>query len=344
MKIYPLTYIVACLTILFSLTAKLKADEPVVTDNPVTAGETAAADLPEVDEKGSGTDKPVAAKESSAMAPEAQQTEPQPPKPVPPKPVPRTDPRPQPKARPRTSLAPQLEERNWLEATYETLIEERLSIGARITSYSLSETERPPDPNQELTFLGNLNRLHSVSNNRIQPVVTYRICRYLALEYTQDRVSARTQNRDTDGTEGSYDGTVQLSGPIFSAMLRVPIYDRIIPYVGIGYASWSAKYIYEPWWHLGWGSPEQYDKAGRPGTSTGKIRHMYVEDDSATVLTLGLAIKLSRYAELDFMMRRMDLMSKAEFVAELGSEMRPLRSGDFPMKHRAYGAALSVIF
>ncbi len=329
MKTNPLLHrAITCLAILaLGIPTNLRGDEP--------ADEATAETAPAASEKTvSESDVKTPAKEPS---PESA------PAPVPPS-KPKTAVKSLPKPHKKTTVKPLVEERSWLEATYETLIAKRLSVGGRITSYSLKETERPPDPKQELTFIGNLDRLHAVNESRIQPVVAYRLSPYLALEYTQDRVAARTQNRNIGDTEGSYDGTIQLSGPVFSAMLRVPIYDRVIPYVGIGYASWKAKYIYEPWWHLGWGSPEQYDRAGRPGTSTGKIRHMYVEDDSCYVFTLGLAIKLSRYAELDFMMRRMDMTSTADFYAKLGREMRPMREGEFPMKHSAYGAALSVIF
>jgi hypothetical protein len=230
------------------------------------------------------------------------------------------------------------------EKLYDLLIAERLSAGGRITSFRLKETERPHDPEQTLTFLGHLNELQAQQDHSVRPVVQYKLCRYLAIEYTEDEVAARTQNYSDGPNEGPSDGTVSMSGPVYTVTLRLPIKNTVTPFVGFGYAPWTAEFEYAPWWHLGWPSPEAYAAAGSPGTSTGRVRHMVVEDDTSQVLTLGVALKLHRYAELEVMMRKVELTSEANFYAQSGGPRSLVRSGEFPMDHTSYGVALKVVF
>lgn len=244
----------------------------------------------------------------------------------------------------RTAGAEALQPKHWTETLYDLLIAERLSAGGRVTSFRLEETERPADPEQKLTFLGHLNQLHAEQDHAVRPVVQYALCRYLAVEYTDGEVAARTQNYNDGPNEGPSDGTVHMSGPVYTATLRMPIEDTVTPFVGLGYAPWTAEFEYAPWWHLGWSSPEDYAAAGSPGTSTGRVRHMVVDDDTSQVITAGVALKLYRHAELELMMRKLELTSQARFYAQAGGPRSLVRSGEFPMDHTSYGVALKVVF
>lgn len=240
-----------------------------------------------------------------------------------------------------TGLVP---EKGTLESAYDLLVARRLSLGAQTSRFSLRETERPADPNQELTYLGHINRLEAEQDSAPHLVAGYELCPYLSVEYTDDRVAARAYNYDVDGVAGPTDGTVVLSGPIFSVQARLPLYDTVFPFVGYGYAPWSASFEYAPWWHLGWPSPEAYAEAGSPGTRVGHQRIMELDDDTANVLTAGVAVKLHRHAELDFCMRRMDLTAPARFYTQIGQTRTLLRSGEFPMDHTSYSVALKAVF
>lgn len=234
----------------------------------------------------------------------------------------------------------ELEERSF----YSRFVKGRFWVGARISSFKLKETERPNDPAQELTFLGHLTTLFDEQESVPRVTAGFWLCPYIGFEVTHDRVAAETFNSARDGSLGPSDGVVVMSGPIYNAFLQVPLYDRIFPYVGIGYAPWKTKFEHAPWWNLGWGSPESYAMAGDPEKNTGKVREMVVEDDSSRVLTMGVSLRLTEHLNLDFMMRRMDLLSKAEFYTQLGPNRALTRTGEFPLSHKAFGVGLSLVF
>jgi hypothetical protein len=225
---------------------------------------------------------------------------------------------------------------------YSTFIKERLSAGFRVTSFSLTDPDRPEDETREETFIGYVNELQEEDNNQIHPTILYKLHRYVSLEFTMDEVAARTQNFNNNLA----DGVVVMSGPIFNLFLTYPMMDdRISPYIGLGYAPWTSEFDHDAWWMLGWDSPEAYEAAGSPGTSDGGYeRRIIVEDDSGVVWTVGVNAKLHRYAELDFMVRGITLDPANEHGVMFDGVYSKSREGDFDMSHIAFGCALRVIF
>lgn len=235
---------------------------------------------------------------------------------------------------------PLLEERNWAESLYEILIARKLTLGASRSSYELTETVRPADRDGGATFIGYVNVLEQIDEDTTRLVVGYHPCRYLAFQYTEDEVAARTRNYNNDLS----DGVVRMFGPIYTGVVRVPIFDRIFPFVGISYAPWETEFVHEPWWHLGWPSPEAHALAGSPNRTVGHSRTIEVEDDTCRYTTYGVTIKLHRYVEFDATMRDIELNTPARFYTEAGGNRTLERTGDFPLSHKSYALALRVVF
>lgn len=248
-----------------------------------------------------------------------------------------------PLAAPASPAAPVLlEPDSFWERAYSLAIKEKLSLGLRVSDFSLTDSHRPEDTTRRKTFIGYVNELKAEDVIHIQPTAYYKFNRYLSLEFTMDEVSARTENFNNHLT----DGVVTMSGPIFNIFASCPFWDaRVNPYIGIGYAPWKSKFSHDEWWMLGWGSPRDYEKAGSPGVANGGYeRRIYVEDDSGIVWTAGVNAKLHRAAELDFMVRWLDLAPKNEHGTLLNGVYSKQREGAFSLNHVAIGCALRVVF
>ena len=219
-------------------------------------------------------------------------------------------------------------------------VAERLTLGLRLVNNKLDETSRPADREGGLTFLGYVNELEQQEQSGVRLVVGYRFCPYFSVEVSHDEVAARTRNYNS----GLSDGVLRLSGPVFAATLSYPVTDKLSPYVGLGYAPWSASFEHDGWWRLGYGSPEAYEALGSPGKELVPSRVIEVGDDSATFFTLGVAYRFHRHAQLDVMMRQIDLTSKARFYHDYAGSRILEREGEFTMKHSTYGIALSFVF
>lgn len=243
---------------------------------------------------------------------------------------------------PHPSLS--IAEESLAERFYGKFIKERLSAGVRVTSFSLTHSERPPDESRRLTFIGYVNELQEDNNNLFHPTILYKIHRHVAVEFTMDSVSAKTVNFNNHLA----DGDVVMSGPIVNLILSYPIFkDRLAPYVGLGYASWRSTFDHNAWWRLGWDSPDAFEAAGRPDKVHGRYeRQIAVEDEAGILWTLGVNARLHRYAELDLMIRKIDLEAKAEHGVkyENNGVYEKRREGEFTLDHIAIGCALRVIF
>lgn len=238
---------------------------------------------------------------------------------------------------------PELEApRSDLESFYETFLKDRLSLGARYSSFSFDEARRPEDETRTLTFLGYVNELEFEEDSSVTLVVGYELCPYLAMEYSHDEeVRARTWNFNT----GRSDGVLKMSGPMYGLTLRLPIRRWFCPYLGIGYAPWKAEFQHEAWWTLGYSSEESYVEQGSLDTARHSYRRIIeVEDDSASFLYFGISMQLHRYVALDVSMREIELTSKAAFYQEFAGARELSREGEFPLSFTTYSVALKAVF
>ena len=219
-------------------------------------------------------------------------------------------------------------------------VAERLTLGLRLVNNTLDASSRPADRDGGRTFLGHINELEQQEKSGVRLVVGYRFCPYFGVEVSHDEVAARTRNYNN----GMSDGVLRLSGPVLAATLSYPVTDKLSPYVGLGYAPWSASFEHDDWWRLGYGSAEEYESRGSPQEALVPSRLIEVEDDSATFFALGVVYRFHRRAQLDVMMRQIDLTSKARFYHDYAGSRVLEREGEFTMKHSTYGIALSFVF
>ncbi len=155
----------------------------------------------------------------------------------------------------------------------------RLTAGLRLVNNTLKNTSRPADREGGLTFLGYINQLDQQDKSGLRVVAGYRFCPYFGVEFSHDEVAARTRNYNN----GLSDGVLRLSGPVFTALIGYPVTEQIYPYIGIGYAPWSAEFEHDEWWHLDYDSPEAYEAHGSPKGVLYEDRSRCIEvgDDSA---------------------------------------------------------------
>ena len=210
---------------------------------------------------------------------------------------------------------------------------EIFSIGIRFTHFQL-ETDR------KNTFLGHIDKLEAIQDNA--PTKLYAdwwFHRYAGVELTWDRVEARTHN---DDPEGISDGNIAAQGPIATLMARYPNQTRVTPHVGLGLAFMSISFDEEPWWALGYASPESYAELGSPSVPrNGKTREM-LPDSSArgVVVVAGLDVRISRHWSADVYWRSMDLDAKMGY--RIAGEVKDTKS--IPLSNIAMGAGVKYVF
>jgi len=209
---------------------------------------------------------------------------------------------------------------------------EGFSIGTRITHFQL-ETER------KNTFLGHIDKLEAIQDN--SPTKLYAdwwFCRYVGVELTWDCVEARTHN---DDPEGISDGNLTAQGPIATLMARYPNKTRVTPHVGFGWAFMSVAFDEEPWWALGYASPESYAELGSPAVARGKTREMLPEDSArGVVVVAGLDVRISRHWSADLYWRNMDIDTMMGY--RTAGDVKDARN--IPLSNMAMGAGVKYVF
>ena len=229
---------------------------------------------------------------------------------------------------PAASPAPALPATSFAdEGFYEDFIQDRLTIGVRVSTFRLKDASRPADPERVKTFVGFVNELKEEDDVHVYPTIAWWICPYVSVEATYDEVEASTWNFNNHAT----DGNIKMGGPIFSIRGQYPFFEnRLIPYVGIGYAIWSADFEESPSWFT---------------RSNGSHRVMDCKDDNGVALTVGVAYRPIRHLEIELMARSLDVTSEAEFYYLYGRGKREFRrGGEFTLEHVAYGLAASYVF
>lgn len=211
--------------------------------------------------------------------------------------------------------------------TFDDFIRDRLSIGVRVSTFSLLDADRPRDWSRQKTFLGYINELKEENTVNVVPTISWWASQYCAFEFTWDGVEASTWNLNNHAT----DGNIKMSGPIFSLRGQYPLFEnRVIPYIGAGLAFWSADFERSANW------------ARR---SDGMQRLMLCDDDVGLALSAGVGLRPHPRCEIDLMVRYLDVSSDAEFwYARHGVKKSLERTGEFTLEHIAYGAALSYVF
>lgn len=231
--------------------------------------------------------------------------------------------------------------REQAQSFYQQAIEDRLELGINLSRFSLKKNRRPADESRQETFLGYINELHAEQSSTPRIAIGYRINPYLALNYTHDRVEARTWNFNNQLS----DGVVRMSGPILSLIASYPVTDWLAPYAGFGYAPWKSSFDHDAWWTLGYGSPDAYQAAGSPPvTRETRRRLIRVDDRSGWILRGGVELRIHRHWLIDAGIRRHSLSTGAHFYHLQNGRRHLISSGDFDLSHTMVSLGLRGIF
>lgn len=227
---------------------------------------------------------------------------------------------------------------------YNQWIKGKLSIGVSYSVFTLSAGERPA--NREDDFLGNINELHDANNKNYQPSLSYQVCDYFLVGVSYCHIEARTMNFNNSLS----DGNAILSGPIFTAELSYPLFERrIIPHAGFGVAILKGDFEEDTWWNLGYSSPKSWEYYSSPTTETrqGYYRYIDVDDESAVFFAIGLAVRPIPNIQFDVSYRKLNLNPYCEF----GYDYSPSkgikdkhRDGDFDLSGGCWIFSLSYVF
>lgn len=228
---------------------------------------------------------------------------------------------------------------------YDTFIKGRLHIGLSYTKMSMDETSTP----HEKAYLGNLDTLKEDDTGKAGITIKYDFCDYAAIMFAYD-MSAKLSawNNSSESTDGS----LELDGYTLQAIGQYPweaVEGKVTatPYVGLGFASFSADWSYAPWWHYGWGSPDAYSNAGNSSNEphNGYSRWMIPEDPSAALTySIGVVLQLYRHVDIDIFYRVVDLDDVKAKFRTYGTDGRVVKTGAFPASFSAFGIALKYVF
>lgn len=225
---------------------------------------------------------------------------------------------------------------------FENWIRDRLSVGLAFSMFRLSDGDRPA--NRDEDFLGNVNELDDSHANRLAPVIEYQALDYLCIGLTYMQVEARTLNFNN----GQGDGTAILKGPVITADLTYPFWERRIwPHVGSGVAFLSGDFEEYTWWHLGYSSPSAWEYYGSPTDKlrAGHYRDIEVDDQTKAFFTVGVSFRPYPRVKLDVSYRQISLDPDCNFAYSYPGRGRAIRNyGDFDMSGRFWLFSVSYIF
>lgn len=212
-----------------------------------------------------------------------------------------------------------------------------LEVGAGMASFSLSDNKGHG------RILGTIDELEPESDSFFFPVVGLYLNRYIGMECRYEKYEARTY---TDTADNHSDGVVKVSGPVASLVGRLPMdtvtglfsssepvnqwASRVVPFAGIGRTFFDESLDADPWWALGYSSPERYEEAGSPsGNYNGHFRSFKMSEQQSTTLLVGASILLGKSLSLNAAWTQADL----DFDSSYYSRGQLRREGTIPFHY-----------
>ena len=215
---------------------------------------------------------------------------------------------------------------------YETYIRNRLVVGTRIITFSLSDDD---------VSLGTINKLNYIQDHAPNKIfLNYLMNPYWGFELSYDKIEAETRTSD-----GKSDGDVEMSGPILSIFGRYPNDTGFVPYGGIGLAVFDGDFSEEAHWALGYPNPQAYVDAGSPSTPLGgRTRSISVDSYTGTVIYLGVVWEFWENWAADVLFRYMDMEADSTFTGKGRNNVENVISDTFDLSNTAYGLGIRYTF
>ena len=214
----------------------------------------------------------------------------------------------------------------------EAYIQDRLAVGTRIITFSLSDDD---------ASLGTINKLNEIQDHApIKIFVNYLVNPCWGFELSSDKIEVETRTSD-----GKSDGDGEMSGPILSVFGRYPNDTGFVPYGGIGLAVFDGDFSEEAHWALGYSNPKAYLDAGSPGTPlAGRTRSMSVDSYTGMVIYVGAAWEFWEHWAADVIVRYMDMEAVTTFTGKVGDTVETVISDTFDLTNTAYGLGIRYTF
>lgn len=236
----------------------------------------------------------------------------------------------------------------WLEEHTGGWISERLTIGLAVSRLHLTANHRTASRDSGKTFVGFVNLLELEDETAWAPVITYWVARYLRVSATWEDVEASAYNYDKGNIEeyAHSDGTVEVSGPVFSLEAVWPFLDdTLFPHVGAGVFFAHGSFHESPFWYLGYSSQDSYEAYGSPTTTRARYtREIHVDDDIGWLASAGIAWRPFKHFQLDLEVRQTWVDVDCEFGYMRRSGWEPHRNGDFSLDNTAWTLSAAFVF
>jgi outer membrane protein W len=164
------------------------------------------------------------------------------------------------------------------------------------------------------------------------------------VELTWDSLEAEADNVQ-GGTEGDADGTLEMSGPILTAVGRMPLDNGWTPYAGAGFALLNGRFDTATWWKKGYSSEADWISMGRPNENRGgKRRRLSVDDTVGYVLTGGADCALTENWAIGFYGRLLFAEADASVQERLAHSVVKRIDGSFDVNNLALGLTVRYSF
>ena len=216
----------------------------------------------------------------------------------------------------------------------------RVEIGIRVAQFSLLENSMGGLDEfgvPEGTFIGTINHLEE-EQDLIPPeiFIHFNFNPYIGIELAYDSLELKTQT-----VSKKSDGTLTMSGPVFSVIGRYPRRGKFTPYAGLSVALFSAEFDPEAHWALGFQNPAEFVAAGSPSTPNGgRTRTMFVDDGTGVVLTAGCLWRFADDWAADAFARYTDIDSSAFFKVKVHGRTTTESTGTFVGENIAFGVGI----
>ena len=212
-----------------------------------------------------------------------------------------------------------------------------LELGTRMTYVRLLDEKQ-----HYIGHLGELSVDQDYAPTRV--FADYFFSDQWGVELTWDQISADAVNTDLEH-ESDADGTLELSGPILTAVRRFQLDNGCVPYVGAGLTWLNGNFDTATWWADGYSSKADWIDLGRPHDKrNGKSRTLSVDDTLGYVLTGGADCALTENWDVGLYGRLMFAESDAHVKDRLGHHVVQHTEGSFTSDNLALGLTLRYRF
>jgi hypothetical protein len=239
---------------------------------------------------------------------------------------------------------------SWAGTAWEStsdVLHDHLRVGVRYRSVELTDDKR----SSENSYLGSITQIENLDDYDWTTWLTVEWLAnpYIGLRFNYEQVRGRTR---TSSWDNHTDGDIDVMGPQFSLIVRLPNRTRFTPTAGVGYAWLNSTFEHNPVWYNGFGGEDKivnynnWVQAGRPPwPNNGYRREIILEDTSAVILLAGLEIRITDH--LDFNLFAQDMAVEdidLRYELSFGGNVTRREYSRFPMANTSYGAGVRWTF